>query len=205
MTPTVNPMDEYNKRVGQAEQIKKDLETTKSKLVAHEKTIRYLESAHSIIQTVAKETQEQLEYQVSELGTLALGSIFDDDYQLNLDFELRRNKTEADITISKGDAEKVKPMEASGGGVADVASFGLRTSLLMLKHPKPRPTVILDEPFRYLDREAQVKAGELLQELKDKLGIQFIVISHDDNIVEGADKLFQVRQKDGISSLTASN
>lgn len=199
--PLSNIRQELNRKQGRLQQLEQDKETVTKKLRDLNKQSRRIETAQTIIQQTAQQTQEQLKYRVSELGTLALSAIFDDPYELNLDFELRRNRTEADITLSKGDGEKINPLDAAGGGVADVTSFGLRSSLLTLRKPPLRRTVILDEPFRYLDRKAQVKAGLLLNELSDRMNIQFIIISHDEAVVEGADKVFEVIQQNEISKV----
>ena len=55
-----------------------------------------VQEARIIIQIVAKQTQQELEYHISHVVTKALESVFDDPYQFKLEFALRRDKTEAD-------------------------------------------------------------------------------------------------------------
>ena len=51
-----------------------------------------------------------------------------------------------------------------------------------------------------LSRELQPKAGEMIKMLSDKLKIQFIIITHNQDIIESADKVFEIKQNSkGVS------
>jgi DNA repair exonuclease SbcCD ATPase subunit len=92
------------------------------------------------------------------------------------------------------DGEEIDPMTASGGGVVHVASFALRIAMWSLQRPRPRETILLDEPFHFLSRDLQPKASELLKVISKRLGIQFVIVTHDDSLTEAADKVFEVKQ-----------
>lgn len=183
---------ELERRKGQHRQLSSDLASTEEKVKELSARIEDIGEAQAIIQTVAKATQELLEYHISELVSLALASVFPDPYKLKLVFELRRGKSEADLLFVKKGAEPVSPMEASGGGAVDVAAFGLRLSLWSLQNPRSRPTLIFDEPFRYLSRDLQQKASQMLREISMRLGIQMIIVTHEPNLLESADRVFEV-------------
>ena len=163
-----------------------------------EKEIVFSEKAQAIIQKVAKETQEQLEYHISDIVSLALDTIFDDPYKFRVEFVLRRNKTECDLLFER-DGVTIDPLSASGGGVVDTASFALRIALWTLQAPKSRATIILDEPFKFLSKDLLPRACDLLQELRDRLSLQFIIVTHLDELALCADKTFEVRLKKGVS------
>jgi len=187
---------------GRREQIQKTRSVSVSALEELETLRVDLEDAQAIVQTVAKVTQQQLEYKVSELVSLALEAVFPEPYKMALDFELRRGKTEADITLidPHNPDSKVDPMSSTGGGVVDVASFGLRVACWSMRKKRTRSTIILDEPFRYLSGDLQEKASLMLKEISDRLGIQFIIVSHEQQLIDGkVDKLFEVRQRKGVS------
>ncbi len=156
------------------------------------------EKAQVVLQEVGQLTQEELTYQIGELVSLGLQSVFEDPYELVLNFMVKRNKTEAELMFLR-DGEEVSPMESGGGGPVDVAAFGLRTALWCLQRPQTRNTIALDEPFRFLQLNYRGKAGQMLSELSKKLGLQFIVVTHDPNLVEAADKVFEVSKFGGIS------
>lgn len=158
--------------------------------------------AKVILQLVAQKTQQELEYQVSEIITLALNAIFDDPYEFKIEFIVKRGKTEANIIFVR-DGHKFDPMEDTGGGVVDIASFALRIALWNLSMPKSRNTIILDEPFKHLSVQGdlQKKAGEMLSMLSKKLNIQFIMVTHNQELIQASDKVFEVKQIHGISKI----
>jgi DNA repair exonuclease SbcCD ATPase subunit len=157
--------------------------------------------AIEIIQQVAKLTQQQLEIHISELVTLALEAVFPNPYKMVLKFETRRNRSEADLLLQDENGNLLSPMDSVGGGVVDVAAFALRIALWSLKRPRPRTVMIMDEPFRFLSTDLQDRAGRMIKEISVKLGIQFIIVTHEENLLETADKVFKVFIKDGISSI----
>src|SRR5690606_33824927 len=113
--------------------------------------LRAHEKAKKILQEVALKTQQQLSYNVSDIVSMALETVFETPYELKLEFIERRNKTECDIYFVR-DGLKIDPF-SGGGGAIDIAAFALRVALWSMQQPKPRPTLILDEPFKHLKGE----------------------------------------------------
>jgi len=161
---------------------------------------KHSEQALIILQTVAKKTQSELEYKISELVSLALESVFDDPYKMRLIYETKRNKTEANILFERN-GEQFHPLSSTGGGVVDIASFSLRMALWTLADKKTDNVLILDEPFRFLSRDRLVRAGLMMKEISEKLGLQIIMVSHLDDLIDGADKVFKITQRKGISKV----
>lgn len=161
---------------------------------------RKLEEAQTIIRTVALQTQQELQYHVSSITTAALEAVFPDPYQFVVEFVERRGRTEADVFFMR-DGERVDPITGSGGGAVDVAAFSLRASMWRLQTPPSRAVLILDEPFRFLSKDLQPKAAEMLKEISVKLGLQIIMVTHNEDLVEAADRLFLVSQRKGISKV----
>jgi len=157
-----------------------------------EKQIIYLEHAQAIVQAVAQATQKQLEIQLSDIVSLALESVFDDPYKLKIDFVIRRGKTEADIWFER-DGELLDPLQATGGGVVDLACFALRIAMWSLSSNKVKNTLILDEPFKMLSVNLLPKAGMVIKEISQKLNLQFIIVTHSDLLAEAADKTFEIK------------
>ena len=162
--------------------------------------LKQSEEALHILQHVSKETQSMLEYRISELVTLALASVFDNPYEFKIKYETKRNKTEASLWFVR-EGEYVHPLDAAGGGVVDVASFALRVTLWSIASPKTDNVIVLDEPFKMLSQDLQYKAGKMLKEISDKLGLQFIMVSHVEDLIGEADRVFKVTQKKGISKV----
>lgn len=191
---------QLERNIGKKESIEERIINTKSIIITLKKEIRYSEQSQIIIQKIAQETQENLSWKLSEIVTLALNSIFDDPYTFQVEFIIKRGKTEVEFKLLK-DGNEYHPTNDTGGGVVDVVSFALRIVMWSLKKPRTRNTIILDEPFRFLSRELQPKASLLLQELSNKLNLQFIMVSHSEDLIEGADKVFKVTQRKGKSKI----
>ena len=120
----------------------------------------------------------------------ALQAVFEEDYQFIIDFEIKRNKAEAKVSL-KIRGEEVDPKDSCGGGVLDIASFALRVVLYSIQNPKSTNTLILDEGFKFLHGNLE-NAMKMVKDLSKKLNIQFIIVSQISEIAECADKVFSV-------------
>jgi DNA repair exonuclease SbcCD ATPase subunit len=153
--------------------------------------------AREIVQVVANSTQEKFEYQISNLVSAALASVFPEPYKFQLKFVQRRNKTEVDFLFSKNGNVTDDLINTSGGGVVDVASFALRVALWSIK--RTRPVMLIDEAFRFLSLDLQEKASEMIKEVAERLGIQVIMVSHLPGMIKASDKVIEIEYTDGES------
>lgn len=182
-------LNSLNKR---KDKVAKELSTLVTRQVA-------LEEAQVFIQEIAKSTQEQLRYNIVDVVNLCLQTCFPNEYTFDVNFEIKRGRTEASL-IFKKDGNELDPISASGGGVVDLCSFALRLSAWSLGHTDN--VIILDEPFRFLSKDLQPRAGEIMQKLSKQLGIQIVCVSHSDAIIENSDRLFEVTLgKGGVSKV----
>jgi hypothetical protein len=148
--------------------------------------------ARTLLQIAAENTQKITESQMSVLVTSALEGIFPDPYEFIVRFVQRRNHTECDLLFKKA-GEEFSPIESSGGGPLDIASFALRIAFWCME--KNSPVIVLDEPFRFLSHNLRALAGQLLQRLSVELGLQFIIITHMQELLPYGDAVIQI--KDG--------
>jgi len=189
---------------GQQAQLEKQLSSTETKIRDTKKQLKRQEKAREIIKAVGLKTQQQLQYHISDITTLALEAVFDNPYRMEVEFVQRRNKTECDLLFERG-KERFDPLTASGGGAVDVASFALRIASWSMKRPRSRNTVVLDEPMKFLSRDLHPRASAMIQEISEKLDIQFIIITHDKGLAEHADKTFEVALKGNVSEIVELN
>lgn len=194
---------EFERRQGEKTGLEKAIALTASELKRAKITLIRHEKARQVAREVGLKTQQQLQYHISDIATMALDAIFAEPYRLSVEFLERRNKLECDLLFEKG-GEKVNPLTASGGGAVDVASFALRIASWTMENPRSRPTMILDEPLKYVSADLQDKASMMLKEISDRLGIQFIIVTHEETLTEYADRIFTVNIKKGISKITQS-
>lgn len=181
------------------QQLKKELKAAKIAFTEASRNTRITEEAQAIIQLVAKETQDQIRFQITELGSLALQTVFEDGVQLDLQFEEQKGKTLANIDFLQpfpGGGLRTDPLTADSGGACDLASEALRDGLWCAKIPRTRPVMFRDEPFKNINdpsREMQQRASEVVKMISDRLGVQFIIVTMLPELAEVADKVFEIK------------
>jgi len=169
-------------------QLEELYEETKENFKINRDSLRNYQKASVIIKQIGIQTQQQLQFMISETTSLALQSVFPNPYELKVEFVERRNQIECDIYLAR-DEKQYNPSEDVGGGVVDISCFSLRISCFSLQGGLT-PSFILDEPFKNLSKEYRKPAAEMLKELSRKLNIQFIIVTHEPTISEIADKTF---------------
>lgn len=187
---------------GQQQAIQKSIQELNQTLSFLQSEQKNIEKAQIIIQQVAKETQAQLEFHISDIVSLALSTVFNSPYEFKVLFETKRNQTECKLYFLNGEDE-IDPITATGGGVIDIVSFALRIAIYTLSNVEKqniRNTIILDEPFKFVSKNLLPSVGELLKELNKKLNIQFIIITHLDELIEYGDQIFYISQKNNITT-----
>lgn len=178
--------------------LKKEVAQHKQKVKELKKSIPLHEKALEVVKEIGRKTQEAIQIHISSIASLALDSVMEDPYQLVLDFVERRDKIECDIFFKRED-QLLSPLDSSGYGAVDIASFAIRIAIWKMQNPQKRNTIILDEPFKNLDKTKQEKASYILKRISHELGIQFIIVTHEDKLTQAADKIFQVSKKGRVS------
>jgi len=170
--------------------IKKSITSTRRALKEEKLHLKYLEEAKEVIRGIGLHTQQQLQFHISDITSIALESVFDDAYRLEIEFIQRRNKTECDVYFVRGE-HRINPLLASGGGAVDIAAFALRIALWSLSS-RLSNVIILDEPMRFVSEDLREKASSMIKEVSKKLDIQFIIVTHDPALTAYADEVHKV-------------
>lgn len=179
--------------VGQMADFKKDVE----ELLTH---LENLEEARIILQKSAQITQKQLSFHIENIVSHALAAVFDEPYEFKVNFVTRRNYAECDLVFVDENGTEMKPLDSCGYGAADVASLALRVAYWNLSEGV-RNTLILDEPTRNLSLDKQPLASMMIKELSEKLGIQFLIVTHNKALAEQADTVFEVTKNSNGSTI----
>lgn len=190
---------------GMKKQVENNLIQNKTTLDNLNNRIKLLEQAQAFLQKVAQDTQSQLKFQIEDIVNLALETCFPNEYEFQLQFNIARGKTDAELVfLSQKTGRPIDPMNASGGGVVDLTAFALRIASYALEQGVDN-VIILDEPFRFISRDLQARAGEILKSLSTKLGLQIIMVTHIGQMIDVADKVFEVKKNsDGRSIVKVS-
>jgi len=197
-------MRNYEKLISQAigakKQLIKQLDMSNNALIDYNEKLSNIEKAQVFLQKVAQTTQEQLKIHVEDIVQLALDALFPDKYLFQIQFTIAYGKTTAELNfISKQSGYAIDPMIASGGGVVDVCSFALRLACWTLSKDIDK-VIILDEPFKHLSVSLRENACIMIKDLSEKLNVQFIIVTHMEELMECADKLIHVKlDKNGVS------
>jgi len=190
------------KAKGRREALRTDFQKLKDNLRKLQKRLIKIQKAQTIIQLVAKQTQEQLEYSLSEIVSLAMGIVFDDPYELSLNF----GESKCEIKFKK-DGKDFDPMFSAGGGVGNIAGNSLRYAILSVSQPRVRHLLLVDEPFPGLKgKERNALALQMLKTISEELeDLQIIMISDErvdrEIIIENADKVFDTKLINGVTEI----
>lgn len=164
-----------------------------SEMVDLEKNLEDHKKVREVYQQAAIFTQEYLEEHISSIVTHAIKSVFyEKDLKFKVKFDKKRNSSECNLFILDGEDE-YDILEDKGFGVADIASFALRVAYILLDSVDN--VLIMDEPFRNLDKDRTPHASKMIAELSKKLNMQFIIVTHLDDLTECADKVIILRMK----------
>ena len=165
---------------------------------ALQERVECAKQARIVLQEVARSTMSNLEYHLSNLVTLALKSINPEWPEFVAEIAIRRNQMECDLLFEE-EGVRYKPTDGAGGGPLDVASFALRCTFWSLR--KNRPCLILDEPFRFLSPDLQENAGDMVKMISSSLGIQIIMVSHQEYVNVSADCVYTTEKTGQITHI----
>lgn len=184
-------LSEYEKLKAKRELIVTEMESKKKSLVqAQAMRDRYVK-ARWVLTEVMKGTQGRFKDLVEGLVTKAVQAVFDRPMKFHIDFVRVRNKMECKIGIEENGVLYEDLEYQEGGGLCDIVAFAFRIVLWSLMRPKSRNVIILDEPFRFLGAYT-AKAGQMLREVSKYLGLQILMITHEDDLAEIADRAWKV-------------
>lgn len=158
------------------------------------------EQASMFLGQFADARQAQVIETIQNITSMGLSQIFDEPMELKIEQVVRARRVEMDIKVRTGNLE-TPILEARGGGLAAVAGFLLRVSVLLLT-PGARKLIILDEVFAMLSEDYLERTAYFLKELCDKTGLQLILVTHQTEFAEAADRVIRIeRTKQNTSRL----
>lgn len=179
---------------GMKKQIETDLISSKTNLENLNKKMRLLENAQSFLQKIAQDTQSKLKFQIEDIVNLALETCFPNEYVFQLNFNISRGKTDAELVfLSQKTGRELDPMNCAGGGVVDITCFALRIASFVLEQNVDN-VIILDEPMKFVSKDLQSRVGDILKTLSEKLNLQIIIVTHITEMIDVADKVFEVKK-----------
>lgn len=168
-------IDKYRTRYDTA---KSQYKAETKELQTAKRHLRHVNSARKIVQTIAEEIQRQAHSQIGRVVSICLTEIFENDYQFELRFTQKANRTQANLVLMKDGNEIGDPLNQDSGGVLDVAGFAMRLSCILLQKPQSRKLLVLDEPFKNLHGHIyRERLRMLLTRLSEEFQVQIILVT----------------------------
>ena len=130
------------------------------------------------------------------------------DYEFIIEEKQNKNSTSYEFYISStvnGVKCYQKPEEANGGGFIDIISVAMKYAYLQIfNDPKiMNATLFYDEPGKMISTDMSIKFAEYIKFLGSHYGNQTIMVTHNENLANIADKTFIVQKNNnGISDTT---
>ena len=147
-------------------------------------------AAKEIVQQISMECQEACQKRIGYVVTRCLQAVFGDQaLKFLLVFEQKRGQTEVRGVLVDAEGHELDPLQSCGGGILDVAAFGLRLACLMLQRPQPARVLVLDEPFRFVSSHYRSNVRALLSELSQEMGVQIIMVTHIEEFMDFENRL----------------
>lgn len=165
----------------QLDTIKKERLDVQDKMILEKK-------AEVVLQDLTKRGAERL----VNLLIAGLQSIYGTSYTFRRDG--------AKLMVSDGGTEV--ELAARGGGITDVVSLLLRVLSLYQGKGGALRTLFLDEPLKSVDTTTAVRASRFFRVLAEKLGINVVMVSHRDDIIDDATDVYRVKRVSGKTQLS---
>lgn len=161
-----------------------EAESARKRLAESKDSLEQWQEAQGVIQGAAQAVQTLVHTQIADVVTRCLQTVYDEDISFHVEFDRKRGKTEARLYFKMGGNE-FDPVGAGSLGMCDVAAFALRVAILKLHTPPVAQVMVCDEPFRFCDKRAIERVGQLIESLAHETGIQFILVSHFAGLMTG--------------------
>jgi len=170
----------YNFNIAKVEKLSTDTEL-------YSKAVELLSKVQAV-------TRDKIKNEFENLVTYVLRYITEEDYVFSLVFEKCGNLQELKFAIKTPDCEEeLDPLDTRGGGIIDLVAFALRIVLIETSLPKNEGFILCDESFKHLSENYLPKIPLLINELSRKLNRQFIIISHEEAIIEGSFNKIEIK------------
>ena len=135
--------------------------------------------------------------QINHLSDLLNSSVqsifFDRQYSIELQITELRNQNQLKILLHEDtpDGHIVSDINDNGYGLKGIIGFILQCYFII--YYKQEPILFLDEAFGNLSSQYLPYLKSLIVSLTNKYGFRFVLITHDERLMEMADRTYQVR------------
>lgn len=176
-------------------------EENQQKLTRLQEELLLFTDVKNLLMDFSEHTRDIIKYKLESLVNSALKCIFKDK---EIKFKIIVNKTKKIIFYDlyvETDGTITLLYDAKGGGVLDVVTTALRISFVRMFSGNLRQTIIFDEPFKNLDSERLTDAMEWLAEISKDFDMQFLIVTHEESIIDKSEKVFVFKLNNGVTQV----
>jgi DNA repair exonuclease SbcCD ATPase subunit len=174
------------------------LRESKTELESRLKSLKtyvfHLNEALTVMNAVGVLNADESNKIIEEIVTETLRIVYDESYSFVVENSVQRNQPETNFYVKIGDKTYSLRNEELGGGVIDTVSFALRVTAWAISGNRSDNIMVADEPIKNLDSTRILKAGEMIKKLSTDLGLQFLIVTHSNELMDIADSLFDVKK-----------
>lgn len=156
------------------------------------------------LKTIIRQVQGEFKGEVDKVVSMAVRSLFDENYRFDLEIKTGGQSLQCRPVIwekVEEDEHEFTPEDDMGGSILDPIALAMRVTLQQYDPEPTRATLWLDEPMKNVGKgELLMRAGALIAEISHGLSIQIIIITHEPELAEIADRAWRIeRRKNGRS------
>ena len=166
-------------------------------LIAIQKMLQDQQTYEQSIDILKKMMDNLSRSQINHLSDLLNSSVqsifFDRQYSIELQITELRNQNQLKILLHEDtpDGHVVSDINDNGYGLKGIIGFILQCYFII--YYKQEPILFLDEAFGNLSSQYLPYLKSLIVSLTNKYGFRFILITHDERLMELADRTYRVR------------
>lgn len=165
-----------------------------------------LDRVNALLNSIGENRQLAAQNTIEELVTWGLRTIFDDTLSFHIVQSVRSKTVSVEFLVRTTLSDSVVEtpvMESRGGGIAATIGFLLRVVVMLLTRGDGLEKIlVLDETFAHVSAEYLEPLGLFLQELVQKSDIQVLLVTHQPEFIEYADRVYKFRTVGGETVVT---
>jgi len=171
--------------------------------------IKGLEAEEELLQLVSNVIRSLIDSEINDsvqavekLQSEGLRTVFDDqDLSVSASVETQRGKISVELLTSQklADGTVIEGVsnDAFGGAITTVQSVLMR--IIVILRRDMRPLLLLDESLPAFDANYVSNMADFLRALSERLGLDILLVSHNQSLVEGAHKAYQIKKVGGAA------
>jgi len=186
-------VEDTQRKIGIRNSLQKEIKDLEGEREGEEKKIAVLERVVALFNTLGEDSQRELYKKIETIVSYGLRTVFGEDYDFRIVSEVKGKQSTTRFFINVKGAE-VDIFSAKGGGMVCVVGFILQVLTIVFMKDNVRQLLIMDEGLTQLSETYRQNMADVMKKLCEKLGLQIIFVTHQNDYVEVADTVYKFQQ-----------